>query len=74
MAAEPYGWHAVCSMLHLCTSVLCGLRCMLRGAVDGSDPSNGDDREYSALICLTISVYCAPLLAISAAQTYIRYV
>ena len=74
MAAEPYGWHAVCSMVHLCASVLCGLRCMLRGAVDGSDPSNGDDRVYPALICLTISLYRAPLLAIFAAPTYIRYV
>ena len=61
---------AVCCMLHVLWCVPYRACCLLLVAVSGSD----SELVYSALIFLTISLYCAPLLVASVVQAYTRYI
>ena len=62
--------YVVCCMFYsVCHNVQAAC-CLLLVAVSGSD----SELVYSALIFLTISLYCAPLLVASVVQAYTRYI
>ena len=62
--------YVVCCMFYGVCHIVQAACCLLLVAVSGSD----SELVYSALIFLTISLYCAPLLVASVVQAYTRYI
>ena len=55
-------------------STLHGASCVRYVAASGTATKDDKALIYSALIFLTISLYCGPLLVVAVLQTYTRYI